>query len=157
MPSISLADIPNAPQHDRLPRNPKAPCRTCGHRVCTCLEDSLFGQIHQAGLSEPVRQHRFAAPARQWRYDLAYPSVKVAIDIDGGTWIQGAHVRGAGVENDCEKHSTAAILGWLVIRVTTDMIADGRALTYVERALRVRGTPSEQPKPVQAAFGYPPR
>jgi very-short-patch-repair endonuclease len=154
MVGISARDLPKAM---RPARTPKEPCPKCGHRICTCLEDDFFGQIRQKGLPQPVRQHRFAAPARQWRYDLAYPSVKVAIDIDGGTWIQGAHVRGAGVENDCEKHNLAALKGWLVIRCTTDMIADGRALTYVERALRVRGMPTEAPLPTQEAFKYPPR
>jgi very-short-patch-repair endonuclease len=154
MPSVSLADIPKARRPQGIPREP---CPTCGNRPCTCLMDTLCGQLAQRGQPLPIREYRFAAPARQWRFDGAYVAAKIGIECDGGTWVQGRHTRGYGFENDCEKLDLAAVMGWLILRFTTDMIADGRALTYVERALRVRGMPTEEPGPIQAAFGYPPR
>jgi hypothetical protein len=162
MPSVSLRDIERVlpkghPPKEGRSRPPLAPCPRCGNRPCTCLMDDLCGQLRQAGHPLPIREHRFAAPARQWRLDGAYPSIKVGIECDGGTWTQGRHTRGYGFENDCEKLNLAALHGWLILRFTTDMIKDGRALIAVERALRVRGMPTEEPTSVQLASGYPPR
>jgi hypothetical protein len=48
-------------------------------------------------------------------------------------------VRGSGSEGDCEKINAATLMGWRVLRVTGAMVRDGRALEYVERALRGSG------------------
>lgn len=153
MPSVSLRDIPKAMRPKGVSHEP---CPKCGNRPCTCGMDALCGQLKQRGHPLPVREYRFAAPARQWRLDGAYVAPKIAIEIEGGIWIDGRHTRGAGYENDCEKYNLAAVLGWLVLRFTMDMVSDGRALTYMERALRVRGAPTEEPEPAQLTFDYPP-
>lgn len=72
---------------------------------------------------------------RRWRFDLAFPSNRVAVEIDGGAYVGGRHVSGPGFEADCEKHSEAAALGWRVLRVTPRHVRDGRALGWLERAL----------------------
>ena len=61
-------------------------------------------------------------PGRRWRFDAAWPAQRVAVEVDGGIWRMGRHVRGAGYERDCEKLNTAAAQGWLVLRVTPQMI-----------------------------------
>lgn len=67
-----------------------------------------------------VAEHRFCK--RMWRFDFAHPKTKVAIEIEGGTWVGGAHSRGAHYRSDCEKYNAATKLGWRVFRLTTDMI-----------------------------------
>lgn len=96
---------------------------------------SIAEQIRAAGLPEPVTEHQFH-PVRKWRFDWAWPAHMVAVEIDGGTWSGGRHVRGKGYEDDCVKINEATLLGWKVIRVTTKMVADGRALDFIERALK---------------------
>ena len=59
-------------------------------------------------------------------------------EVDGGTWVQGRHNRGAGIEQDAEKQSAAAALGWRTLRLTGAMIESGRALELIEGALGVR-------------------
>lgn len=145
---------PAAPASSAIARVPRDPCPRCGNRVCSCLEDAMLGILRHAGLPTPTREHRFA-PGRMWRFDLAYPSLKVGIECEGGTWSGGRHTRPEGYENDCDKYDNAAVLGWLVLRFTKGMIADERALVFVERALRVRGMPTEQPEPEQATLGFP--
>lgn len=88
-----------------------------------------------SGLPAPVAEHRFAPP-RRWRFDLAWPERRLAVEVDGGTWIGGRHVTGAGYERDAEKHNAAVLAGWRVLRVTPAMITDGRALAFIEAALR---------------------
>ena len=81
------------------------------------------------------REYRFMPP-RRWRFDFAWPAGKrLAVEVDGATWINGRHTRGKGYEKDCEKFAEAAILGWRVIRVTPAMVKDGRAIDYITRAL----------------------
>lgn len=57
---------------------------------------------------------------RRWRFDYAFPFLKVAIEIDGAVWTQGRHTRPRGYLNDMEKLNTAASMGWLVLRFSTD-------------------------------------
>lgn len=97
-------------------------------------EAALLWQVSAARLPEPVREYRFAPP-RRWRFDLAWPAHKVAVEVDGGTWVGGRHSTGAGFERDAEKLNEAALLDWMVLRVTPRMVDDGRALALVERAI----------------------
>lgn len=68
---------------------------------------------------EVVKELRFY-PERRWRFDYAFPALKVAIEIDGAVWTQGRHNRPAGYLADMEKLNTAASMGWLVLRFSTD-------------------------------------
>ena len=74
------------------------------------------------GAPEPEREYRFAPP-RRWRLDFAFPEAMVAVELDGGTWTGGRHVRGSGYAADCEKHNAAVLAGWSVLRLTGDMLS----------------------------------
>ncbi len=82
----------------------------------------------------PVLEHKFH-PTRRWRADLAWPDQMVLAEIDGGTWVQGRHTRPQGFENDCEKLNTAVLMGWRVLRFTTAMVEDGRAVQTIKEVL----------------------
>ena len=100
------------------------------------LEDSLLFQMAAVELPKPEPEYHFAESiGRHWRFDLCWPSEMLAVEIQGGTWAGGRHVRGAGYEEDCEKSNTAVMMGWRLLRVTGAMVRDGRALQYVERGL----------------------
>lgn len=92
-------------------------------------------QIRAAGLPEPALELHFH-PVRRWRWDLAWPDERVAVEIQGGTWSRGRHTRGRGYEEDCLKLAAGVLLGWRVLWVTTQMVADGRALALLEEILR---------------------
>ena len=83
----------------------------------------------------PKRQFRFC-PERRWKIDFAWPDEKVALEVEGGTWSGGRHVRGKGFEADCEKYNELAVMGWQLVRVTGNMIRSGTALRYLERIFR---------------------
>jgi very-short-patch-repair endonuclease len=73
--------------------------------------------LHEALLAEPLpgwdltREHVFHAE-RKWSFDFAFPSVKLAVEVDGA----GHHRSYAIVRRDTEKLNTAALLGWRVLR-----------------------------------------
>lgn len=91
-----------------------------------------------AGLSEPVTEYRFAAPARQWRFDYAFIAERVAVEVEGGAFSNGRHVRGAGFVGDMAKYNFAAVRGWAVLRYTPQQMRDGTALIQVSAALQMR-------------------
>ena len=115
--------------------------------------------IIQAGLAMPELEYRFH-PTRKWRFDMAYPDEMLAIEIEGGIYGRavrcnncgqqvmkhtkggrmvivregGRHNTGKGIEKDAEKYNEAALLGWKVLRFTSDMIQDGRAIETICKA-----------------------
>ncbi|MFD2112037.1 DUF559 domain-containing protein [Thiorhodococcus fuscus] len=103
-------------------------------RRTSALEETLAWQIRAARLPAPEREFR-AVPTRRWRIDFAWPAQRVALEVEGGIWMQGRHTRPKGFEGDCEKYNEIALQGWRVLRVTGDMVRDGRALRLAERAL----------------------
>ena len=101
----------------------------------SALEDELAQQLRLAGLPEPVREFRFH-PATKERFDFAWPALMLAVEVEGGTWNNGAHVRPVKYAKDCIKYNEALLLGWRVLRFTREHVQDGRALRYVEMALK---------------------
>lgn len=98
------------------------------------LEATLYQQMRIAAVPLPEKQVRFH-PTRQWRADFCWRELRVIVEVQGGTWTNGAHTRGGGYENDCEKMAEAQLLGYRVLYVTGDMVKDGRALRLIERML----------------------
>jgi very-short-patch-repair endonuclease len=79
-------------------------------------------------------EYRFH-PTRKWRFDAAFPSAKVALEIEGGVWNYGRHNRASGFLKDMEKYNEAAMLGWRVIRTPWEWIEDGSIVQKVIEAL----------------------
>ena len=102
----------------------------------TALEQKMLSQIKGAGISEPESEYPtgFGKP----RFDFAWPDIKLAIEVEGGTFIKGRHSRGTGYAKDAAKYNMAALNGWIVMRVTTDMIQSGDAIKFVLMAFKVR-------------------
>lgn len=84
----------------------------------------------------PEREYKFH-PKRKWKFDFAFVSSMVAVEIEGGTWVAGRHSRGGkAFAADCEKYNTACLMGWRVLRYTTEMVLAGTAIHETVRALR---------------------
>jgi very-short-patch-repair endonuclease len=67
------------------------------------------------GLPAPTLEFKFH-PTRKWRFDYAWPALKIALEVEGGIWTGGRHTRGAGFKKDMEKYNAAAVMGWRIIR-----------------------------------------
>lgn len=92
----------------------------CGNAMSN-LERTFETLWKQLGGVALDREHRFHEK-RRWRFDFAHLPSKTAIELDGGTWSGGRHVRGKGFEQDCIKINTAVSLGWRVFRLTSTML-----------------------------------
>lgn len=99
-------------------------------------ESVFLDQCRERGL-KPEREYRFH-PSRKWRFDFAWPDVKLALEVEGGTAAgKGRHSHGDGFVRDCQKYNAAALLGWRVLRFTTSMVKSGEAIDTIRAALTI--------------------
>jgi very-short-patch-repair endonuclease len=99
------------------------------------VENELAFQIKAAGLPVPARQMQII-PARRFRWDFAWPSALLAVEVQGGLYSGGAHVRAWGVTRDAEKNNLVVLAGWRVLYFTSEAVRSGRALSVLETALK---------------------
>jgi very-short-patch-repair endonuclease len=102
------------------------------------LEVEFAARLREAGLEAgAVAEYKFHA-GRKWRFDFAYPAMKIAVEIEGGTWSGGRHTRGSGYAEDANKYNHAAIDGWMVLRGDGGMIKSGALVRAVKAAIDAR-------------------
>ena len=99
--------------------------------------------IKEAGLPEPIREFRFCE-GRRWRCDFVwifpperFPLKGVILEIEGGIFSKSRHTSGKGFTADAEKYNEAALMGFIVLRVTKYHLITGQAMKWVKRALDI--------------------
>lgn len=102
------------------------------------LEETLELHIRAHKLLEPHREYRFDL-TRRWRFDFAWPTQKLAVEVEGGVWSGGRHTTGQGFEADAEKYNAAVLQGWRVLRFTANTIKSGMAVATIAKALDMTG------------------
>ena len=100
-------------------------------------EETLALHLKLEGMPDPEREYKFH-PERCWRFDFAYPAIKLAIEVDGGVYKSGRHTRGKGWEEDAIKLAEAVILGWTVLRFSTGQVKSGIAIDMIKRLIEGR-------------------
>lgn len=84
----------------------------------TSIGDCFF--IHYK-LPIPDREYKFHS-VRKWRIDFAFPSVQLAIEIEGGIFSCGRHTRPIGFSKDIEKYNALTESGWVLLRYPPNKI-----------------------------------
>ena len=84
-------------------------------------ERALQTRLRQLNLPEPEWEYEFF-PSRRWRFDCAWPDRRLAIEVEGGLYTGGRHVRGEGYEDDLRKYNAAMRMGWVVLRFSPLML-----------------------------------
>ena len=99
----------------------------------------MFLKILQHDLKgvDIVKEHRFHEK-RKWRFDYAIVAYKIAIEVDGAVWVGGRHNRPQGYIADMDKLNTAASMGWLVLRITTDDRVCSKTLNLIKATVAYR-------------------
>jgi very-short-patch-repair endonuclease len=82
------------------------------------LETRCIQVLRRHGLPDPVRQHHVFLGGRSIFLDLAYPEVKIAIEIDGFD----AHSGLPAFEKDRARQNLLVLDGWIVLRFTRQML-----------------------------------
>lgn len=103
------------------------------------LEHSLYFELRRNGLKGWVAEHRFKGMngKRRYRFDVAWPEKKIAIDVQGGLYLKGRRAHGSPeqMKRDSMKQAEANLCGWIFIAVTPEMMKDGSAVELVKKAL----------------------
>ena len=76
---------------------------------------------------------------RRWRFDFALLPIDMhlAVEVEGGLYVQGRHTRGKGYENDLVKYNEAAMMGWTVLRYSTGQVKK-MAIPQIEKMFHVK-------------------
>lgn len=81
---------------------------------------------------------------RKWRADYLITSRPlngqiILVEIEGGVFSRGRHVRGVGYENDMRKYNAAQSKGYYVFRFSTNMVNRGEAKEFLRLRLSLNG------------------
>ncbi|MCT9288095.1 endonuclease domain-containing protein [Acinetobacter baumannii] len=75
-------------------------------------------------------------PKRKWRADFLITGTKILVEVEGGIWNGGRHTRGKGYIGDMEKYNSAAMMGFTVLRFSTEQVKSGMALKQIELLIK---------------------
>jgi very-short-patch-repair endonuclease len=100
-------------------------------------EGLLLVHMRERNLPEPTREYRFH-PTRKWRFDFAWIPLLIAVEVEGGIWTMGGHNRGRIYADNCMKYNEAVMLGWSLLRFTTDHINSLYAINTIEEIINQR-------------------
>lgn len=86
-------------------------------------ESDVAFQIYCNAYKLPASTREFQfMKGRRFRFDYAFIDKKIAVEVEGGIWIQGRHTRGLGYLKDMEKYNLATLEGWRVLRFTPQQL-----------------------------------
>ena len=123
------------PTTTRLPRSTSRPVQP-SEPLGSDLEIAFDTRLKQIAPDAPLPEYEYRYMAtRRWRFDRAWPLSMVAVELEGGVYSNGRHVRPAGFEADCEKYNAAVALGWRVFRFTAKML-DNDPYTCIQQVVR---------------------
>lgn len=81
-------------------------------------------------------EYPFALPERKFRFDFAHLPSQIAIEIQGGNYGGGRHVRPKSLEAEYEKLNIAADRGWRVFFLHSGNVGDRAELARIAQAIR---------------------
>lgn len=111
--------------------------RSVPHNQFARLAERLF---EESGLPQPVHEHEVSVGGHRYRVDLAYPDLKIAIELDG---------RGHELlfDDDPIRTNRLETAGWLVLRFTWRRLVEDPAgiIADVLAAIRLRSCVHNRP------------
>ena len=72
-------------------------------------------------------------PKRKWRADFHLVGKKILVEVEGAIWSGGRHTRGKGYIGDMEKYNAATMMGFQVLRFSTEQVKSGLAIQQIEK------------------------
>lgn len=95
------------------------------------IGETLLG-IHLDELGLAYVTQAPVCEGRKWKWDILLVESKIAIEIDG--FFKGRHGAGWGADN--EKQNVGTLLGYRVLRFSTQDVKNGKAKEFLEEWLR---------------------
>ena len=132
MTSISLAEYKKLYAQGRKSKQKlKRGTRVKTGRVESIGESTLANQLSalKIGFEQEFKFH----PKRKWRADFHLVEKRILIEVEGGIWSNGRHTRGKGYIGDMEKYNAAVVMGYQVLRFSTEQVKSGLAVRQIEQ------------------------
>lgn len=117
------------------------------------LEQLFMNQVRAAGLPLPGVEVHFAKERvgsatgirkrlkkyglKDWRFDFVWRAHRVAVEINGGNYVQGRHSNATALTDEYRKINKAQQLGYKVLLFDGGMVKSGEALRQVKFMLRL--------------------
>ena len=60
----------------------------------------------------------------------------ILVEVEGGIWSGGRHTRGKGYLGDMEKYNAATVMGYQVLRFSTEQVKSGLAIQQIEGVIK---------------------
>lgn len=105
------------------------------------LEDTFLALWRTLAKTSPTPEREYYFhPERKWRFDFAFPSSRVAVEMEGGIWTGGGHNRGTIYNANCDKYNAAALMNWTVLRYTTNHLQERpvQVIEEVQQAIQAK-------------------
>ena len=128
MTSISLAEYHKQFGGGRKTAT-KRPKKAKGEKVVSEGEATLATQLKALKI-EFEQEFKFH-PKRKWRADFHLVGKRILVEVEGGIWSGGRHTRGKGYIGDMEKYNSATMMGYQVIRFSTEQVKSGLAVQQI--------------------------
>lgn len=136
MTSMSLAEYKKLYGGGRKTAT-KRPKKIKGEKVVSEGESLLSLQLK--ALKIAFEQEFKFHPKRKWRADFHLVEKRILVEVEGGIWSGGRHTRGKGYIGDMEKYNSATMMGYQVIRFSTEQVKSGLAVKQIEKMVGDRG------------------
>ena len=133
MSSMSLAEYKKLPKRGNK-NSAKSKRSKRRHRSESQGEQTLSLQLKV--LKIEFESEFMFHPTRKWRADFHLKGKKILVEVEGGIWSNGRHTRGAGYLGDLEKYNAATMMGYQVIRFSTEQVKSGKAIEQIEKMVR---------------------
>ena len=131
MESISIAEYQKLYSvRTKKKSNSKRSTRVKTHQGESIGESTLANQLRVLKISFE-QEYKFH-PKRKWRADFHIIGKKILVEVEGGVWSGGRHTRGKGYISDMEKYNAAVVMGYQVLRFSTEQVKSGLAVQQIE-------------------------
>jgi len=98
--------------------------------------------FREYGVPEPEFEHKFCE--RKWRFDLVWIAGSLlAIEVQGGLFSGGAHVRGSRMLQEFDKWNRATVIGWRILFVTPQQLLTKQTVDMVRACLDLCPVPGK--------------
>lgn len=130
MTSYSIAEYKKMVKATRSKGRSTRP-KVKGEKIPNEFEAKLARELQ--ALKIKFEQEFYFHPERKWRADFHLIDKKILVEVEGGIWSGGRHTRGKGYLGDMEKYNAATMMGFQVIRFSTDQVKSGHAIQQIEK------------------------
>ncbi|MCX0336783.1 endonuclease domain-containing protein [Acinetobacter radioresistens] len=130
MTSYSIAEYKKMVKATKPKGRSKRP-KVKGEKVPNEFETKLARELKT--LKIEFEQEFEFHPKRKWRADFHLVGKKILVEVEGAIWSGGRHTRGKGYIGDMEKYNAATMMGYQVIRFSTDQVKSGLAIQQIEK------------------------